>query len=125
MTELSWDDSNGGSALAANLRAMMACMVTNTAAAMGGITWMTLDWIRDGKWSAVGFCSGAISGLVGITPASGYVAVPASLAIGFLTALACNYATLIKNWVRVDDAIDVFASQCVLPRSCSSPSGSC
>jgi len=48
--------------------------------------------------------------LVGITPASGYVGTPASIAIGFLTAIACNYATLLKNVIRIDDAIDVFAS---------------
>ena len=57
---------------------------------------MLLDWRLERKWSAVGFCSGAIAGLVGITPASGYVGSPAALAIGFLTATACNFATKLK-----------------------------
>lgn len=105
-----WFGFNGGSALSANLRATQACIVTNTAAAVGGLTWMLLDWRIERKWSAVGFCSGAISGLVGITPASGYVGTPASLAIGIITAAACNYATKLKFIFKVDDALDIFAT---------------
>lgn len=51
----------------------MACVVTNLAASTGGVTWLLLDWRLERKWSAVGFCSGAIAGLVAITPASGFV----------------------------------------------------
>jgi Amt family ammonium transporter len=68
-----WFGFNGGSALSANLRAAQACIVTNLAASVGGLTWMLWDYRLEKKWSAVGFCSGAISGLVAITPASGYV----------------------------------------------------
>jgi len=68
-----WFGFNGGSALAANLRAVQACIVTNLAASVGGITWMLWDYRLEKKWSAVGFCSGAIAGLVAITPGSGYV----------------------------------------------------
>ncbi len=68
-----WFGFNGGSALSANLRAAQACIVTNLAASVGGLTWMIWDYRIDHKWSAVGFCSGAIAGLVAITPASGFV----------------------------------------------------
>jgi len=72
-----WFGFNGGSALSANLRAAQACIVTNLAAGVGGATWMLWDHgcmgKGSGKWSAVAFCSGAISGLVAITPGSGFV----------------------------------------------------
>jgi len=68
-----WFGFNGGSALSANLRAVQACIVTNLAASVGGLTWMLWDYRIEKKWSAVGFCSGAVSGLVAITPASGFV----------------------------------------------------
>ncbi|CAH7667115.1 ammonium transporter AmtB-like domain-containing protein [Phakopsora pachyrhizi] len=105
-----WFGFNGGSALAANLKAFQAIMVTNTAASVGGITWLVLDYFQEQKWSPVGFCSGAIAGLVGITPASGYVGAPSAVAIGFLTAIACNYATKLKILLGCDDALDIFAS---------------
>ncbi|KAK8847538.1 hypothetical protein IAR55_005396 [Kwoniella newhampshirensis] len=105
-----WFGFNGGSALSANLRAVQACIVTNLAASVGGLTWMLLDWRLERKYSAVGFCSGAISGLVGITPAAGYVGAPAAVAIGFVTAFACNFATKLKFLLNVDDTLDVFAS---------------
>ncbi|KAL7419373.1 hypothetical protein Q5752_006211 [Cryptotrichosporon argae] len=105
-----WFGFNGGSALSANLRAVQACIVTNLAASVGGITWMLLDWRLERKWSAVGFCSGAVSGLVGITPASGFVGSPAAVAIGFVTAFCCNFATKLKFYLHVDDTLDIFAS---------------
>ncbi|OCF30761.1 amt family ammonium transporter [Kwoniella heveanensis CBS 569] len=108
-----WFGFNGGSALSANLRAVQACIVTNLAASVGGITWMLLDWRLERKYSAVGFCSGAISGLVGITPAAGFVGAPAAVAIGFVTAVACNFATQLKFLIRVDETLDVFASHAI------------
>lgn len=105
-----WFGFNGGSALSANLRAVQACIVTNLAASVGGVTWMLLDWRLERKWSAVGFCSGAVSGLVAITPAAGYVGSPSSIAIGFVGAFACNFATKLKFYLQVDDALDVFAT---------------
>jgi len=68
-----WFGFNGGSALAMNLRAVMAIVVTNLSASVGGITWCLLDYRLEHKWSTVGFCSGVIAGLVAITPGSGYV----------------------------------------------------
>jgi Amt family ammonium transporter len=105
-----WFGFNGGSALGANLRAIMAMTVTNNAAAVGGLTWMFWDWRLERKWSLVGFCSGAISGLVAITPASGYVAWPASIAFGVVGATACNFATGLKNVIGVDDTLDIYAA---------------
>ncbi|ORY84684.1 ammonium transporter MEPa [Leucosporidium creatinivorum] len=108
-----WFGFNGGSELAMNLRAIQASMVTNIAAAMGGLTWLVLDYIRTGKYSAVSLCSGIVAGLVGITPAAGFVGSPAALAIGFVTAIAANYATGLKNLLRIDDAVDGFALHAV------------
>ncbi|KAF9558592.1 ammonium transporter [Agrocybe pediades] len=105
-----WFGFNGGSALSANLRAVQACIVTNLAAAVGGITWMLWDYRIEKKWSAVGFCSGAISGLVAITPASGYVGSPAAIAFGVLGGTACNFATQLKFLLGYDDALDIFAT---------------
>ncbi|EST05744.1 Ammonium transporter AmtB-like domain protein [Kalmanozyma brasiliensis GHG001] len=105
-----WFGFNGGSALGSNLRAVQAMMVTQVATAVGGLTWMFWDWRLERKWSAVGFCSGAISGLVAITPASGYVGTPAAVAFGVLGGTACNFATGLKNLLGYDDALDIFAA---------------
>ncbi|GMK58809.1 hypothetical protein CspeluHIS016_0602510 [Cutaneotrichosporon spelunceum] len=105
-----WFGFNGASALSANLRAVQACIVTNLAASVGGLTWMLLDWRLERKLSAIGFCSGAVAGLVGITPAAGFVGAPAAVAIGVLTAAAANFGTKLKYVLRIDEALDVFAS---------------
>ncbi|CCF51652.1 hypothetical protein NDA11_001788 [Ustilago hordei] len=105
-----WFGFNGGSALGANLRAVQAMMVTQVAASVGALTWMFWDWRLERKWSAVGFCSGAISGLVAITPASGYVGTPAAVAFGVVGGTACNFATGLKNVLGYDDALDIFAA---------------
>lgn len=105
-----WFGFNGGSALGANLRAVMAMTVTNNAAAVGGLTWMFWDYRLERKWSLVGFCSGAIAGLVAITPASGYVAWPASIAFGVVAGTVCNFATGLKNLIGVDETLDIFAA---------------
>ncbi|KAI5808853.1 high affinity ammonium transporter [Peziza echinospora] len=104
-----WFGFNGGSALAANLRAVMACMVTNISAAVGGITWCLLDYRLEHKWSTVGFCSGVIAGLVAITPGSGYVPAWAAVVYGIVGGASCNYATKLKFVIGVDDALDIFA----------------
>ncbi|KAG6917752.1 hypothetical protein DXG01_001290 [Tephrocybe rancida] len=108
-----WFGFNGGSALSANLRAAQACIVTNLAASVGGLTWMLWDWRLEKKWSAVGFCSGAIAGLVAITPGSGFVGAPAAVAFGFLAGTACNFATQLKFVLGYDDTLDIFASHAV------------
>ncbi|QPG93948.1 hypothetical protein C2857_003751 [Epichloe festucae Fl1] len=104
-----WFGFNGGSALAMNLRAVMACYVTNLAACCAGMTWMVLDFRLEQKWSTIGFCSGAVSGLVVITPAAGYVTPWAAVIIGIVGGICCNLATKLKYLVGVDDALDIFA----------------
>lgn len=104
-----WFGFNGGSALSGNLRAAMACVVTNLAASVGAITWMIIDYRVERKFSALGFCSGAVAGLVAITPAAGYVGPGPSVAIGFLGAVACNLAVHLKHKFNYDDVADVFA----------------
>ncbi|KAI1746067.1 ammonium transporter [Xylaria scruposa] len=104
-----WFGFNGGSALASNLRAVMACIVTHLAASVGGITWVLLDYRLEKKWSVVGFCSGAISGLVAITPASGYVTPWAAVIFGVVGGIGCNVATKLKFVMGADDALDIFA----------------
>ncbi|KAL2808790.1 ammonium transporter AmtB-like domain-containing protein [Aspergillus granulosus] len=104
-----WFGFNAGSALSANLRAVMAAVVTNLAASVGGVTWCLLDYRLERKWSTVGFCSGVISGLVAITPGSGFVTPWAAFIFGVVGAAACNYATKLKYIIKVDDALDIFA----------------
>ncbi|KAL4253683.1 Ammonium transporter [Abortiporus biennis] len=108
-----WFGFNGGSALSANLRAIQACIVTNLAASVGGLTWMFWDYRLERKWSAVGFCSGAIAGLVAITPGSGFVGSPAAVLFGFLAGTICNFATQLKFFLQYDDCLDIFASHAI------------
>lgn len=105
-----WFGFNGGSTGNSTIRSWYACVNTNIAAATGGLAWMFLDWFRtDGKWSTVGMCTGAIAGLVGITPAAGFVPVYTSVVFGVVPAIACNFAVDLKNVLRIDDGMDVFA----------------
>lgn len=104
-----WFGFNAGSALSANLRAVMAAVVTNLAACTGGITWCLVDYRLEKKWSTVGFCSGVIAGLVAITPGSGYVPAWAAVIYGIVAGIGCNFATQLKYWISADDALDIFA----------------
>ncbi|KAK5132903.1 ammonium transporter Amt1 [Meristemomyces frigidus] len=104
-----WFGFNAGSALSANMRAVMAAVVTNLAACVGGITWCLVDYRLEGKWSTVGFCSGVIAGLVAITPASGYVPAWSAVVFGVVAGIGCNFATQLKYWMKADDALDIFA----------------
>jgi len=105
-----WFGFNAGSALAADGLAVNAFVVTNTAAAMGALTWMTASWLRHGQPSVLGAAAGAVAGLVGITPASGYVDAQAAILIGFGAGFFCFFAVdLLKKVIKVDDALDVFA----------------
>lgn len=108
-----WFGFNGGSALAGNLRAVMACLVTHIAASVGGFTWCLLDYRLEKKWSTVGFCSGVIAGLVAITPASGYVPAWSAVIFGVVGAITCNFATKLKFVLGIDDALDIFAEHAV------------
>ena len=88
-----WLGFNGGSSFGANLRAVQACWNTNLTAMFGAASWTLLDWRLARKWSMVGWCSGAISGLVAATPASGYCTPWGSIILGVVTGVTCNYAT--------------------------------
>ncbi|HWK05726.1 MAG TPA: ammonium transporter [Puia sp.] len=104
-----WFGFNAGSALAANSLAVSAFSTTNTAAAAGGLSWMFFDVLRGKKPSVVGFCVGAVVGLVAITPAAGFVAVPQSIFIGVVAAIISNLAVHFKATKTVlDDTLDVF-----------------
>src|SRR6266540_1398381 len=104
-----WFGFNAGSALAANGLAALAFTNTNTAAATALVTWVLLDLLRTGKATAVGAATGLVVGLVGITPAAGYITVPASLAVGALSALVSYTAIQIRSRTRLDDSLDVFS----------------
>lgn len=105
-----WFGFNGGSTGNSSIRSWYACVNTNLAAASGGLTWMFVDWFRTGgKWSTVGLCTGAIAGLVGITPAAGYVPVYTAVIFGVVPAILCNFAVDLKNILQIDDGMDVFA----------------
>ena len=105
-----WFGFNAGSALEASDLAVSALVTTNLAAAGAAVSWMLTDWAVKGKPSAVGVAIGAVVGLVAITPASGFVSVPAALIIGLAAGVISN---LVANWragrSRIDDSLDVFA----------------
>ena len=103
-----WFGFNAGSALGANSLAVSAFATTNTAAAAAGLSWMFFDVVRGKKPSVLGFCIGAVVGLVAITPAAGFVAIPQSIFIGFVAAIISNLAVYYKSKTRLDDTLDVF-----------------
>ena len=103
-----WFGFNAGSALGANSLAVSAFATTNTAAAAAGLSWMFFDVMRGKKPSVVGFCIGAVVGLVAITPAAGFVAIPQSIFIGAVAAVISNLAVSLKHKTRLDDTLDVF-----------------
>ncbi|WP_101830842.1 ammonium transporter [Frankia canadensis] len=104
-----WFGFNAGSALSAGRLAGNAFINTNTAAACALLGWIIVERIRDGMASTLGAASGAVAGLVAITPAAGYVTPMGSIVIGFLAGGACALATAIKGKVGIDDALDVGA----------------
>jgi len=103
-----WFGFNAGSAFAANSVAVSAFATTNTAAAAGGLGWMFYDILKGKKPSVLGFCIGAIVGLVAITPAAGFVAIPQSIFIGVVAAIISNVAVYYRSKSRLDDTLDVF-----------------
>ncbi|KAK3313027.1 ammonium transporter AmtB-like domain-containing protein [Apodospora peruviana] len=104
-----WFAFNGASTANLSLRSIYVVVNTNLAACGGGITWVGLDYIYKKKFSLVGFCSGIIAGLVGITPAAGYVPVYVAALVGMLTATSCFYTVRYKYLLGVDDGLDIFA----------------
>ena len=103
-----WFGFNAGSALAANSLAVNAFANTNTASAAAGLSWIFFDSLRGRKPTALGFCIGAVVGLVAITPAAGYVGLPQSVFIGFIAAICSNLAVHWKGKTSIDDTLDVF-----------------
>jgi ammonium transporter, Amt family len=103
-----WFGFNAGSALTSGGLAASAFVVTNTAAAMAALTWMTVSWLHKGAPSVLGASAGAVAGLVAITPASGYVDVSAAIVIGLGAGTICYLGIQLTKRLRVDDALDVF-----------------
>ncbi|HVG14710.1 MAG TPA: ammonium transporter [Chitinophagaceae bacterium] len=103
-----WFGFNAGSAVGATPLAVNAFGTTNTAAAAAGLAWMFFDVLKGKKPSVLGFCIGAVVGLVAITPAAGYVGIPQSIIIGVVGAVISNIAVSIKQRSSLDDTLDVF-----------------
>jgi Amt family ammonium transporter len=109
MLWVGWFGFNAGSALSAGRLATSAFVATHFAAAAATLAWTAAEWVRSGKPTVLGAISGAVAGLVGITPASGFVTPMSALAIGFLTGLVCFVAvTEVKKLFNYDDSLDVF-----------------
>ena len=103
-----WFGFNAGSALGANGLSASAFATTNTAAAAAGLSWMFFDVAKGKKPSVLGFCIGAVVGLVAITPGAGFVAIPQSIFIGAAAAIISNLAVYYKQKSTLDDTLDVF-----------------
>jgi Amt family ammonium transporter len=103
-----WFGFNAGSAVGATALSVSAFATTNTAAAAAGLSWMFFDVLRGKKPSVLGFCIGAVVGLVAITPAAGFVAIPQSIFIGVAAAIISNIAVYYKQKSTLDDTLDVF-----------------
>ncbi len=109
MLWVGWFGFNAGSAVASNGRAGMAMFVTQFATAAAALAWMFTEWLAKGKPSVLGIASGAVAGLVAITPASGFVGAGGALAIGIAAGVGCFFAsTTVKSWFRYDDSLDAF-----------------
>ncbi|MAI11001.1 MAG: ammonia channel protein [Rhodospirillaceae bacterium TMED167] len=105
-----WFGFNAGSAVGANGSAGMAMAVTQIAAAAAGLTWMIVEWLHHKKPTLLGIVSGAVGGLVAITPASGFVGPLGALCIGFAAGIVCYWgAAILKPKLGYDDSLDVFA----------------
>lgn len=106
---LGWFGFNAGSGLAADGLAANAFLVTHIATCMAAVTWMTVDWIVNKKPTTVGACTGAVAGLVAITPAAGSTDILGAICIGFITSLICFWmVAVIKPKFGYDDALDAF-----------------
>ena len=108
MLWVGWFGFNGGSALAANGQAAMAVVVTQISPSVAALTWIAIEWFKNGKPSVLGFATGAIAGLAAITPASGWVGPIGAMAIGFVASVVAYWAaTWLKQAIGYDDALDV------------------
>jgi ammonium transporter, Amt family len=103
-----WFGFNGGSALGANGLAAVAFVTTAVSACAGGLMWLILEWVLRAKPTAVGIASGFLAGLVGITPAAGFVTPLSAILIGLITATCCFFAVSIRAKLQFDDSLDTF-----------------
>jgi ammonium transporter, Amt family len=109
-----WFGFNAGSALAANGLAVSAFVVTNTAAATAGLTWAVIEWITNGKPTIFGTATGAVGGLVAITPAAGFVGPMSAIIIGIFVSVFCFISVaVVKPKLGYDDSLDAFGVHCV------------
>jgi ammonium transporter, Amt family len=109
-----WFGFNAGSAVTAGLQAGMAMLVTHMATATAGFAWMIVEWMMRGKPTVIGICTGAVAGLVAITPASGFVGPVGSVAIGVAAGVVCYWGcTGLKSMFGYDDALDAFGVHAV------------
>jgi Amt family ammonium transporter len=109
-----WFGFNAGSAVAADGRAGMAFAATQMATAAAALAWMFTEWATHGKPSVLGIASGAVAGLVAITPASGYVGPSAAVLIGLVAGVVCYFsATSVKKLFGYDDSLDAFGVHCI------------
>jgi ammonium transporter, Amt family len=109
-----WFGFNAGSAVSAGMQAGMAMLVTHMATAAAAFTWMLVEWMMRGKPTVVGICTGAVAGLVAITPASGFVGPLGSLCIGIAAGVLCYWGcTGLKHMLGYDDALDAFGVHAV------------
>ena len=109
-----WFGFNAGSAVAADGRAGMAMVVTQLATAVAALAWMFTEWMAKGKPSVLGIASGAVAGLVAITPASGFVGIPGAFVIGIAAGVLCFFAaTTVKKAFGYDDSLDAFGVHCI------------
>jgi Amt family ammonium transporter len=109
MLWVGWFGFNAGSAVAADSSASMAMLVTHISAAVGALTWMSIEWIKQGKATIIGIATGMVAGLATITPAAGSVGPAGALLIGVMAGYICFYATqAIKGYFHIDDSLDVF-----------------
>lgn len=108
-----WFGFNAGSALSAGEGAAMAFVVTHMATAAAALSWIVMEWIIKGKPTTLGIASGAVAGLVAITPAAGFVGPISSVVIGIVAGAVCYFAVLAKHSLGYDDALDVVGVHCV------------
>jgi len=103
-----WMGFNGGSALSSGGLATVAFVATTVATAAGGLTWVIVEWVLRGKPTAIGIASGFLAGLVGITPAAGFVTPVSAILIGSITAFCCFWSVSLRAKLQFDDSLDTY-----------------
>jgi Amt family ammonium transporter len=103
-----WFGFNAGSALAANGSAVAAFVNTNTAASVAALAWLFIEWAHKGKGTVLGACTGAVAGLVAITPCAGFVTPMSAVVVGIAVCFVCYAAIMLKGKLGYDDSLDVF-----------------